>query len=236
VDRLPRRGLILGGLAAGALGALELLGRAERPTAAPALDAGERAYTFDRGGIVRWDNGKRNVATPFPFGLRSAERALPLVIGEWRGADFPLNLEAYTSVLPEALINRSYDSSDGQQIAFTAIGSNSTRKLHRPDICYQAADWKLSPLPAGEIALGEGSVAPGRFVATHAGARQQNLIAYWYLWMDHRRRIEDGAFVMHLSTSLRGRSLGEAEATIARFLRVLMPRALPTPGLLGGMA
>jgi hypothetical protein len=206
VDRLPRRGLILGGLAAGALGALDLLGRAARPPAAPTLAAGERAYTFDRGGIVRWDNGKTNVATPFPFGLRSAERAMPLVIGEWRGADFPLNLEAYTSVLPEALINRSYDSPDGQQVAFTAIGSNSTRKLHRPDICYQA------------------------------GARQQNLIAYWYLWMDHRRRIEDGAFVMHLSTSLRGRSLGEAEATIARFLRVLMPRALPTPGLLGGMA
>jgi hypothetical protein len=52
--------------------------------------------------------------------------------------------------------------------------------------------------------------------------------------MDGRRRIEDGAFVMHLSTSLRGRSLGEAEATIGRFLRLLMPRALPTPGLLGG--
>ena len=184
----------------------------------------------------RWNNGKTNVVSPFAFNLRSGPAQMPLVIGQWRGLDYPLNLEAYTSINPELMINRSYDHPDGRQVYFTAIGSNSTRKLHRPDICYQAASWKISPMPATPVEVADGAIAPGRFVVSSTEAREQRLIAYWYLWMDGRRRVEDGAFVMHIASTLRGRSLREAEDALESFLRILMPRALPTPGLLGGMA
>jgi hypothetical protein len=235
VDRLSRRGLILNGLVLGTLGAVALAG-AGGGGAPPPLAPGERGFTFDRGGLLRWDNGKTNVASPFAFSLRGGAGQLPLVIGDWRGADFPLNLEAYTSIQPEMMINRAYDHPDGRQVAFTAIGSSSTRKLHRPDICYQAASWKVSALPATPVRLEEGAVTPGRFLVTHYEAREQRLIAYWYLWMDQRRRVEDGAFVMHVASTLRGRSLAEAERSLDSFVRLVIPRALPTPGLLGGIA
>jgi len=235
MDRLSRRGLILNGLVLGALGAASLAAERGAPTAPP-IQPGERVFTLDRGGLLRWDNGKAAVASPFPFSLRGGAGQLPLAIGDWHGLDFPLNLEAYTSIDPELLINRAYDHPDGRQVSFTAIGSAESRKLHRPDICYQAAGWKITPLPAVPIELAEGAVSPGRFLVTSYEAREQRLIAYWYLWMDGRRRVEDGAFVMHLSSTLRGRSLPEAERSLATFLAVLLPRALPTPGLLGGLA
>jgi len=234
MDRLSRRGLILNGLVLAALGAVGLAGR-DATAAPPPLAPGERGFTFDRGGLLRWDNGKTSVASPFSFSLRGGAGQLPLAIGQWHGADFPLNLEAYTSIEPELMINRAYDHPDGRQVAFTAIGSNSTRKLHRPDICYQAAGWKISPMPATPIPLDEGAVVPGRFLVTHYEAREQRLIAYWYLWMDGRRRVDDGAFVMHVASTLRGRSLAEAERSLDSFVRLLLPRALPTPGLLGAL-
>lgn len=234
MDRLSRRGLILGGLAAATFGGVALADRTPA-TVGVALAPGERVFTFDRGGLLRFDNGKTNVASPFPFGVSRGPAQLPLEIADWRGADFPLNLEAYQSILPELLINRWYDDPDGRQALFTALGSSSTRKLHRPDICYSAASWRISPMPAVSLRLAEGAVAPGRFVAWNAEAREQRLIAYWYLWMDHRRRVEDGAFLMNVGSSLRGHTLADAEATIADFVRLLLPRALPTPGFLGTM-
>src|SRR5437588_6783476 len=92
------------------------------PADPPAPPPGVVRHTIDRGGLIRWDNGKADVETTFQFTIDLGNNTVPVQISDWRGEDFPINLEAYTSVAPEVLVNRLYRGPGGD-VAFAVIGS-----------------------------------------------------------------------------------------------------------------
>jgi EpsI family protein len=198
------------------------------PGAPAEIESDGFVFTLDRGGLLRFYNGKVNVKTAYDFNLYAGPQQVPHYIGPWEGTDFPLNLEAYTSVEPELLINRAYRNSRGERVAFTVIGSNTSRKLHRPEICYRAADWLVEELPPATIMLDDGKVALKRFIARSDSLHERRLVLYWYLWHDERRRIEDGAYIMQVATSLIGQSDEAAMRALDGFIRQILHRTVDT--------
>src|SRR4051812_26698432 len=161
---------------------------------AKAEASGDRnVFTLDRGGMLRFNNGKTDVETAYPFTLDAGAGQIPLQIGAWQGIDFPLNLEAYESIVPELLVNRFYRGPANEQATLTVIGADTSRKLHRPEICYAAADWLLTDLPIRIVPLEAGEIGVNQMLARSETFHEQRVNLYWYLWHDGRRRIEDGA-------------------------------------------
>jgi hypothetical protein len=225
VDRVSRRFLIASALLSATLAVLAAFGLFP-PTLPAPRNANPFVYTLDRGGIVRFNNGKADVESAFIFDLNAGLALLPSRIGRWDGTDFPLNLEAYAELQPEALVNRVYRNSLGESVYFTVIGSNTSRKLHRPEICYRAADWTLAELPVHPIALDSGQVAVGRILARSGTLNEERIIFYWYLWRDGNRRIEDGAYVMQVAASLNNQSMDQAVMAAEHFTRQILRRTV----------
>ncbi len=187
-------------------------------------------FTLDRGGVVRFNNGKADVVTPFNFTLEEGERQVPHRIGVWEGTDFPLNLEAVAYILPEYLVNRAYRTSSGDEAYFTVMGSTTSRKLHRPEICY-SVDWSVQELPVRAVALDTGEVGLNRMLAHHKLRGEDRVIFYWYLWRDGRRRIEDGAYIMQVAAPVTNGDLDAAAMTAERFIRQLLHRTVDSSPL-----
>ncbi len=201
------------------------------PSAPLESEANRLIFTLDRGGIVRFNNGKIDVQTAYHFNLDEGPLQIPRVIESWEGVDFPLNLEAAESLKPELLINRVYSNVNRETVFLTVLGANTSRKLHRPEICYRAADWTLNELPVYNVKLNPGEVGVGRILARNNKLNEQRIILYWYLWRDGRRRIEDGAFVMQVAAPIVNDSMDAALATAERFTRLLLRRTVSSPPL-----
>lgn len=191
------------------------------PSSAPAADG--RTFTLDRGGLLRFNNGKIAVQSAYAFNLDEGPLQLPSQIDRWEGVDFPLNLEALGALNPELLINRVYRNASRETVFLTIIGANTSRKLHRPQVCYNAADWTLTELSPQFVSLDSGQVELGRIHARYSALNEERIIFYWYLWRDDRRRIEDGAYEMQVAApTTANQTLEQASVVAARFIRQIL--------------
>jgi len=200
-----------------------------RPPRSADVAPGHYIFTLDRGGVVRFNNGKVDVETPYNFTLAEGERQVPHRIGAWDGTDFEMNLEAVAYILPEYLVNRAYRTTSGDEAYLTVMGSTTSRKLHRPEICY-SVDWSVQELPVRAVALDGGEVGLNRMLARHNILGYERVIFYWYLWRDGRRRIEDGAYIMQVAAPVTDGNLDAGTATAERFIRQVLRRTVdPSP-------
>ncbi len=197
--------------------------------AAPS-DVSPLTYTLDRGGLLRFDNGKADVQAAYALDLNGGPLQVPYGIADWQGVDFPLNFEAVGSIQPELLINRVYRTPRRDSAFLTIIGANTSRKLHRPEICYSAADWTLTDMPVHNVSLDGGQVGLAQLLAHNRNVNDDRVILFWYLWRDGRRRIEDGAYVIQVAAPIGKGGLDQAYATAERFVRLILLRtATPQP-------
>jgi hypothetical protein len=223
MDTNTRRFLTANALLLTALGFVLAFGAAWPATKAEVRDG--FVFTLDRGGVLRFNNGKVDVETAYNFTLDGDSRQIPNYIDTWAGIDFPLNVAAVESIRPELLINRLYRNQARQEVYLTVIGANTSRKLHRPEICYRAADWTLTQQPVHTVTLDSGQVGIGQMLARSNMLDEQRVILYWYLWRDSRRRIEDGAYVIQVASPIRG-STEQAVAVADSFVRQILRRTV----------
>ncbi|MBI3941773.1 MAG: exosortase-associated EpsI family protein [Chloroflexi bacterium] len=196
------------------------------------IEPGRYIFTLDRGGLLRFNNGKIDVESAIDFNINNGPLQVPRLIENWEGVDFPLNVEAFASLVPELLVNRAYRTSRNETVFLTIIGSDTSRKLHRPEVCYRAADWALTQMSPYNVMLDSGQVGLGRIFARSSTYNEQRVILYWYLWRDDRRRIEDGALVMQVATPVASnQSIDEALTVSERFIRQLLRRTVRSNGL-----
>lgn len=201
------------------------------------LPPGVARHTLDRGGTVRWDNGKADVTTVYRFELANGNQQVPLTIGNWQGLDFgsgdvSLLTTDPGSILPEVIVNRLYHGPDGD-VAFAMVGSDTTRKLHRPEICYVAANWEVREQPNRTIKLAQGGEVTVNQFWTRAPSGEERVVAYSFIWGDTRRRIEDGAFIMQIGSPIRsGEGPEVAGARVDRFFNQIVLHADPPASLL----
>jgi uncharacterized protein DUF3485 len=105
----------------------------------------------------------------------AARTAVPLNIGDWKGADEPVEVEAVTLLRPYFIISRQYQNMlTGRRAGFLFVDCQDARDTisHYPPNCYRGAGWSLElaepkdwQLPHMTVHLTEYTFTQGMFDA-----------------------------------------------------------------------
>lgn len=120
-----------------------------------------------------------------PINPDAFKAMMPDTIGSWRfqqtsGLVLPPD-DALSARLYDNLVTRAYANPAGQAmmvlIAYKNF-QNGVLQIHRPEVCYPAGGYQLSPTAPTEIAIG-----PGRMMAANAfsavGGERDEQVLYW---------------------------------------------------------
>jgi len=125
--------------------------------------------------------GPLNVSPLDPNALKT----LPLEIADWTGHDIPMDKEIVSVLDNEAFINRLYSRDNGTNsvVLFFSCGySGYERIIHRPEICYPSAGWKVVSEHALQLTCKEGENLPYtmfRFSKTDVEMMQSAVLHYY---------------------------------------------------------
>lgn len=118
------------------------------------------------------------------LGDRKVEALLPKKIGEWEfvatsGLVVPTE-DALSSALYSQLSTRVYTNGRDPAIMLLvaqSAGQSGILQVHRPEFCYPASGFELSPIIAKPLAIGSRSITVNELTATLPGRPEQ--IIYW---------------------------------------------------------
>ena len=120
-----------------------------------------------------------------PVDTEAFKKMMPDTIGGWRfqqtsGLVLPPD-DALSARLYDNLVTRSYANASGQVMMLLLAYKNfqnGVLQIHRPEVCYPAGGYLLSPTQPTEIAIG-----PGRVMAANAfsasGSERDEQVLYW---------------------------------------------------------
>lgn len=95
--------------------------------------------------------------------------------------------DALSDRLYDSLITRVYLSPEGEVVMFLLAYNNrqdGVLQIHRPEVCYPAGGFTLSPVQAVDFSLPAGSPVPAQ-VFTASGESRDEVVAYWTRVGDH---------------------------------------------------
>lgn len=110
---------------------------------------------------------------------------VPDTVGEWRfqqtsGLVLPPE-DALSARLYDDLVTRTYANPAGQVMMLLIAYKNyqnGVLQIHRPEICYPAGGYQLSPTAPTEIAVGPGRMMPANSFSAMGGERDEQVL-YW---------------------------------------------------------
>ena len=111
---------------------------------------------------------------------RGTLRALPLQIGEWSGAEAPLDELTIENTDTDDHVSRSYTRQGGTEAVSLFIGYGvRIRDLmpHRPEVCYTGVGWTLDESRNLELRTADGSTLPCQVHTFHRGGPGAQRIA-----------------------------------------------------------
>ena len=113
------------------------------------------------------------------------EALVPTVVGEWRfetasGLVLPPS-DALSDRLYDSLVTRTYANSTGARVMLLLAYNNrqdGMLQIHRPEICYPAGGYKLTPTAPTDIQLAQGKSVPGNIFSAASTERTEQVL-YW---------------------------------------------------------
>jgi EpsI family protein len=94
---------------------------------------------------VGWLQWRSNALAPKPIGKLDVE--IPLEFGTWTGVETPVEDETVQVLKAYSHFNRRYNSINGASMLLHAAnwenGYTISPAPHHPEVCYQAAGWKI---------------------------------------------------------------------------------------------
>jgi EpsI family protein len=141
------------------------------------------------GGSMLLASGIGFSRTPKPNSPRISEQdfenLIPKAFGEWQfettsGLILPPP-DAMSAKLYENLLTRIYSSSTGEQVMFLVAYSNvqnGVLQLHRPEICYPAGGFRLTPTRLQMTDNGLGKTFPANIFTATSQDRTEHVL-YW---------------------------------------------------------
>lgn len=124
-------------------------------------------------------------AVPQPVRRAALEKLVPLQIGSWRYQDASGIVlpppDALSDSLYSGLVTRAYVAPDRAPIMLLVAYSNTQNgmlQVHRPEVCYPASGYRLSPTRPVQIANGVGGeISANSFSADGISRTEQ--VLYW---------------------------------------------------------
>jgi EpsI family protein len=113
------------------------------------------------------------------------EALVPKVVGEWRfetasGLVLPPS-DALSDRLYDSLVTRIYSNPDGDRVMMLLAYNNrqdGMLQIHRPEICYPAGGYVLTPTTPVNVAVDQGVVVPSNIFSAISGERNEQVL-YW---------------------------------------------------------
>ena len=120
-----------------------------------------------------------------PIGIDAFKALVPDTIGSWHfqqtsGLVLPPE-DALSARLYDNLVTRTYTDPAGQVMMLLIAYKNfqdGVLQIHRPEICYPAGGYKLSPTIATAIPVGAGRSMPANAFSAN-GADRSEQVLYW---------------------------------------------------------
>jgi EpsI family protein len=120
-----------------------------------------------------------------PISIDKFKAMVPDTIGSWHfqqtsGLVLPPE-DALSARLYDNLVTRTYTDPAGQVIMLLIAYKNfqdGVLQIHRPEICYPAGGYKLSPTLATAIPLGSGQSLPANAFSANGNERSEQVL-YW---------------------------------------------------------
>lgn len=120
-----------------------------------------------------------------PINTEKFKAMVPDAVGNWRfaqtsGLVLPPE-DALSARLYDNLVTRSYTNPAGQVMMLLIAYKNyqnGVLQIHRPEICYPAGGYQLSPTTPTEIAIGPGRMMPANAFSAMGGERDEQVL-YW---------------------------------------------------------
>ncbi len=120
-----------------------------------------------------------------PIGIDAFKALVPDTIGSWHfqqtsGLVLPPE-DALSARLYDNLVTRSYTDPTGQVIMLLIAYKNyqdGVLQIHRPEICYPAGGYRLSPTMETEIPVGGGRTMPANAFSANGNDRSEQVL-YW---------------------------------------------------------
>lgn len=167
--------------------------------------------------------------------LRVKVADFPKAIGEWRGADIPLDEETYRILETRNLFMRDYKNTKGDSIYFYVVYSEDNRKVsHPPEVCYLGSGVTIVDKSLVQIT---DSIRATRMIVENTDSRQ--LVVYWYkagslntdkYLKQQLKIVTDRIFgkrtsgaLIRVSTDIKGTNNGAALALLKHFSKQIEP-------------
>ena len=120
-----------------------------------------------------------------PIGIDAFKALVPDTIGSWHfqqtsGLVLPPE-DALSARLYDNLVTRTYTDAAGQVMMLLIAYKNfqdGVLQIHRPEICYPAGGYKLSPTIATAIPVGGGRSMPANAFSANGNDRSEQVL-YW---------------------------------------------------------
>ena len=119
-----------------------------------------------------------------PFDQAAVQR-LPMQIGDWTGAEAPLNEDVVRATDTDAHLSRRYSRNGlGGVSLYIACGVRARDLLsHRPEVCYTGAGWTVMSRAALDLSLADGVQLPCSVFQFSRGAlsTEKVIVLYYYI-------------------------------------------------------
>jgi EpsI family protein len=139
------------------------------------------------------------------------EQMVPGAFGDWkteavRSAAVTDDVQAEIDKIYSQVLDRVYVNPAGQRVMLSIAYGRDQRtgtQLHRPEFCYEAQGFRLSPTQDGSLSTGFGDLPVRRMIAT-SGARVES-VTYWITVGSHATLPGIGRMWDQLAYGLSGR-------------------------------
>jgi hypothetical protein len=243
----PRTSSLL--VSAVALAAAWAVGTSEASTPMPERGRSEPGHVvyLDIEGWYRRTPDEVAALSPFDLSLDALPASLPLVIGDWQGAERepdPGVREWFGD--PPVVVERTYWRAEDEIVWVSAFGNRGDPSFHlfehTPETCYPLSGWNIRSMTRKRIAMGDtadGSESGPRLrpITVNAGeavdaSGAELAFLYVYVWSDPSRDPATGVVSLRLTAPVvGGRDIAHARRLIEHdFLRLLFESTLPWTG------
>ena len=146
----------------------------------------------------------------------------PSVLGDWVGKDIE---HQYADIKLFRLYHHQKTNDD---LWLMMVYGAHESQFHSAEVCYMSDGWDVAVRDIKKVMTDQGTF-PIRYMIAQKG-NNMHLVAYWYLWGNPRRRIQEGTLLFRISIELRDQEERGQKALIdfmTRLMNVVMEEEKP---------